>query len=143
MINAEWRLEVVLFSLIQSAYNFAHYITSAQNSFCCRKVKMSSWDQVLAMTHESWDFFSKSLSFKGNGKTSHRLRKNIDKRHIVKTKDTANPNMQRTLKTQQENKQPILIWDKELNRHLTKEHAHMLNKHMKILHLIRHQGKTN
>jgi len=53
MINAEWRLEVVLFSLIQSAYNFAHYITSAQNSFCCRKVKMSSWDQVLAMTHES------------------------------------------------------------------------------------------
>lgn len=63
---------------------------------------MSSWDQVLAMTHESWDFFSKSLSFKGNGKTSHRLRKNIDKRHIVKTKDTANPNMQRTLKTQQE-----------------------------------------
>ena len=51
--------------------------------------------------------------------------------------------MQRTLKTQQENKQPILIWDKDLNRHLTKEHAQMLNKHMKILHLIRHQGKTN
>ena len=76
------------------------------------------------MSHEI--LFSKSLSFKRNGKTSHKLRKNIDKRHIVKTKDTANPNMQRTLKTQQENKQPILIWDKDLNRHLTKENMYLV-----------------
>lgn len=69
--------------------------------------------------------FSKSLSYQGNGKTSHKLRKNTDKRHIVKTKDTAKPNMQRTLKTQQENKQSIVIWDKDLNRHLTREHAQM------------------
>ena len=73
------------------------------------------------MSHET--FLKKVLVFKEIERQATDWEKNIDKRHIVKTKDTDNSNMQRTLKTQQENKQPILILDKDLNRHLTKEHA--------------------